>query len=478
MLMNLLDIQNKINNLMAQFYAQVKGATSIGRTDFNKVAEIVLIPLLSEIYGLSHLRNMNTEKSNFPGIDLADDYARISYQVTATSSSEKIKDTLQKFRDFELYKKYDRLVIYILTEKQNSYPDKAFQEIIGGKFAFNCDKDILDFKDILKTTQDFQVEKALKILKILEDNFSRGETVLYQETADSRKEEVFLNLLAFTFHQDLFIAQIDPEILDFVRNKSNKRKALQNELTSMGYKFGVDWEYFEGKIITFHDLGNNHIPLAKLIDLGSIEVWQSIDFCDVDENHERVFKSLLRRCLQQKLYQRRVSWQNTEKLFIFCDVNNELIRKEHWHGKVESERVVFERTMKNNKPDEILRCKHLAFQVEFKRYQENWFLLIKPDWFFSLDGYNNNPFCESDKDWLKRREKNMTVFAHLRFIAYFLSDSSIELFGNRRPYPFLTFTNILKLDDASFLDDRDWLPVKDNVDEIDDQRQTSFWEDL
>ncbi|MEL7658329.1 MAG: SMEK domain-containing protein, partial [Bacillota bacterium] len=115
--MNLLDIQSQIITLLAQFYAQVRGATYIGRTDFNKVAETVLIPLLSEIYGYSHLRNLNAGKANFPGIDLADDYARTSFQVTATSDSEKIKETLRKYRDYELYRKYDRLIIYILTQK-------------------------------------------------------------------------------------------------------------------------------------------------------------------------------------------------------------------------------------------------------------------------------------------------------------------------------------------------------------------------
>ena len=82
--MNLLDIQNQIITFMAQFYAQVRGATYMGRTDFNRVSETILIPLLSKVYGYSHLRNLNAEKDNFPSIDLGDDYARVAYQITAT----------------------------------------------------------------------------------------------------------------------------------------------------------------------------------------------------------------------------------------------------------------------------------------------------------------------------------------------------------------------------------------------------------
>jgi hypothetical protein len=288
-------------------------------------------------------------------------------------------------------------------------------------------------------------------------------------------------LIEFTFSQDLFIAQIEPVILDSIRKVKNKRKALQDGLKSKGYKFGVDWEYFEGKIITFHNLGDSFLPLAKLVDEGSIEVFNSADFFDINEDYERIFKSLLRRCLQQKLYHKQVMWQNTEKLFIFSEVDDEPIRKEHWRGKVEDDRIVFEKTMKSNKPDEILKCKHFAFRVEFKHYQDNWFILIKPDWFFSYDGYKKSVYCEKDADWIKRHEKNSNVFTHLRFISYFLSYNTLELFENKRSYPFITFGNILKLNNASYLDDREWLPTKAiGEDALDDDNQTqlSFLGDL
>ena len=45
--MSLIQSQNRINELMARFVAQIKGATAMGRTDLNKVSENLLIPMKS-----------------------------------------------------------------------------------------------------------------------------------------------------------------------------------------------------------------------------------------------------------------------------------------------------------------------------------------------------------------------------------------------------------------------------------------------
>ena len=161
--MKLLHSQNRINELMSRFVAQIHGATAMGRTDINHVAETILIPLFSEIFDLHNLKNLNaTEGKNFPGIDLGDENARIAFQVTSTSSSSKVKNTLQKFVDHKLYKKFDKLIIYILTEKQSSYSGSGYEEIIQETFTFDKDKDIIDYRDILRACLKSYVNKRIK----------------------------------------------------------------------------------------------------------------------------------------------------------------------------------------------------------------------------------------------------------------------------------------------------------------------------
>ncbi|MEH2029728.1 MAG: hypothetical protein V7K67_08650, partial [Nostoc sp.] len=57
----------------------------------------------------------------------------------------------------ERIQKYDRLIIYVLLEKQNSYSNKEINKIIQGKLNFNPKQDILDYRDVLKAINQFQI---------------------------------------------------------------------------------------------------------------------------------------------------------------------------------------------------------------------------------------------------------------------------------------------------------------------------------
>jgi len=172
--MNLEQSQKRINYLMSIFVTQIKGCTAMGQTDLNKVAESIMIPIIAEVYGYKNLKNLNfTEGSNFPSIDLGDETARVAFQITATRDIEKVKDTLTKFVEHKhkLYEKYERIIIYIITDRQDDYSDKKINQIIQGKLSFDVKKDIWDYRNILEEVAKFQIEKAREVEKILEANF-------------------------------------------------------------------------------------------------------------------------------------------------------------------------------------------------------------------------------------------------------------------------------------------------------------------
>ena len=174
--MNLKESQDRIQTLMTKFVTEIEVAKAMGNTDINRKSENVLIPLLSEIYGYKDLRNLNVSKDNFPAIDLGDEKTGTAYQITSTANSEKIKDTLSKFVKHELHKKYNRLVIYILKEKQKRYQGQGFDEIIQDKFTFDKGRDILDYRDLLKEISGFSsVDKLHRIENILEEHFGGPE---------------------------------------------------------------------------------------------------------------------------------------------------------------------------------------------------------------------------------------------------------------------------------------------------------------
>lgn len=468
--MTLLTVQNRIRELMSIFVAQVKGATAMGQTDINHVAETVLVPLFAEVYGYTHLKNLNFAKGqNYPGIDLGDDVAAVAIQVTSDPSSKKVQETLQKFVDYELHKTYSRLLIYVLTDKQQSYGQKNFEKIALDKVRFSADSDILDYTDILHSVASFQIDRATRVQNILEANFSDGRTPLIRTVDEEQNEVVALNLLEISFPDVLYVADIaiDSNQLNKAQSSGKQRKfrptrdSVKRALKEMGYRFAVDWECNERKIITFHDLYDENLPLSHVIDKGTITTLSPEEFYEADEDNENVFKSLLRLCLQQKLYHQDVSWQNEEHLFIFMEVDGLLIREEKWVGEKENERIVYQRTMKNNKPDEILDCKHLGFSVQFKQIEQKWYMLIKPDWFFSFDGYKKSYYGADKIDWLKRNEDNQQLYDQLRFITYFLkNEKPSDLFVKRTPYRFLSFGDLITFDCAPPLPDREWNPPK------------------
>ncbi len=174
--MNLQESQDSIGKLMLKFVDEIRVATAMGKRDINCVSENVLIQLFSEIYEHTHLKNLNvSEGSNFPAIDLGDKKTRTAYQITSTPNSRKVKRTLEKFVARELYKEYDHLVIYILTEKQSRYQSKKIDEIVNGKFTFDKKNDILDYSDLLKEISGFSLEKTRRVEHILEQHFGEGQ---------------------------------------------------------------------------------------------------------------------------------------------------------------------------------------------------------------------------------------------------------------------------------------------------------------
>ncbi|WP_445310735.1 SMEK domain-containing protein, partial [Microcoleus vaginatus] len=142
------------------------------KTDINKLAQTILIPLLAEVYGYQNLKDLDfTEGSNYPSVDLGDETARVAFQITSTRGIEKVKHTLTEFVEHKLYEKYDRIIIYIITDRQKDYSDTEINKIIQGKLSFDVKNDIWDYRNILGEVAKFQIEKAREVEKLLEANF-------------------------------------------------------------------------------------------------------------------------------------------------------------------------------------------------------------------------------------------------------------------------------------------------------------------
>ena len=95
---------------------------------------------------------------NYPAIDLGDEEERIAFQITTNKDSQKVKDTIAKFIKYRLYEKYDKLIIFIIGKKQDSYTGTFDTQ---SKFTFNKDVDIWDDNFLIK-----KIDKITDISKL------------------------------------------------------------------------------------------------------------------------------------------------------------------------------------------------------------------------------------------------------------------------------------------------------------------------
>ena len=164
----------KIAELFARFRTEVESLNSLNLYDINVHAENVIIPILNLVYGVN-LVNINNRVRNSAAIDLVDTENRIAVQVTSTSTGDKVKHTINEFVKGKRCEDYDRLLIYIITEKLKKYSDAIFSVACDNELEFS-EKDILDYSDILKEVNSLiSIAKIDSLLQLLKDEFCEEE---------------------------------------------------------------------------------------------------------------------------------------------------------------------------------------------------------------------------------------------------------------------------------------------------------------
>src|ERR1700743_1996936 len=109
--MRQLEVEDQLRDVASRIILQVELATSQGRTDINLALEDAFIPILRSVYNLPHLVNLNRKQKNFPGIDLGDDHDRVAFQLTSTTTLDKVKSTVRQFMERSYYDTFDELYV-------------------------------------------------------------------------------------------------------------------------------------------------------------------------------------------------------------------------------------------------------------------------------------------------------------------------------------------------------------------------------
>src|SRR5690606_33323082 len=125
-------------------------------------------------------------------------------------------------------------------------------------------------------------------------------------------ETLYSNLLEFEFPNKIFRAELNIDRKEIIKGSKGTKKWLKKSATQfevlisaihqMELKVPSDWVLFGNSIIAFHDLGNREFGISQLVDLGTVEEYNTDEFYNTNDDYLRVFKNLLRKCLSRKLY--------------------------------------------------------------------------------------------------------------------------------------------------------------------------------
>lgn len=209
---------NEFREELISLSREIETSSSMGHFDINKVCEDLVCGLFRELFGLAQLRNLNNEgKQNFPGIDLADDKARIAIQVTSTSNIGKIKDSVTTFLKYKFNEKYDRLIVFILTKKQPSYSQSAIDQSAQKAFLFDVTRDVMDYSDLAAKAATVRPQILTRSVTILR-SYTRGcDEGLSDEDFEPPSgvfEKITANVVELYFPSTLFVADLIPKVIE------------------------------------------------------------------------------------------------------------------------------------------------------------------------------------------------------------------------------------------------------------------------
>ena len=157
-----------ITDKLGELISKIKIKSTLNLTDLNIYSEDFYCQLFNIVYGYE-LLNTNTEQSNSASIDLGDVTNRIAIQITSTKTPTKTKSTVEKFIEHELYKKYDRLVIFNIVQK-SVHKEKKYGDV---NYYFDTKNDVWDYKDLTKKINSLDDGKLNDVYEYFFEQFDR-----------------------------------------------------------------------------------------------------------------------------------------------------------------------------------------------------------------------------------------------------------------------------------------------------------------
>ena len=251
----------------------------------------------------------------------------------------------------------------------------------------------------------------------------------------------------------LQVVSFAPKI--YVAN-TNYRKtgAVWRKLNSMEVRIGSEWLLGDKKIVSFHNLKKS--PFDTICDLGTCESFYTREWADSDdEDTKRQFVQLLNKCLEEKTRFLGLRFDKYREYYYFRATKGLHTRGVQYQShQNQVSREVFKQYRKKADPNQRAYCRHSAFEGQFLRLSDGWYLEITPTYHFTTDGNTEDKFRVERLQGIKRLDRNPAVLGQLFMWEAYLSQSTQGLFSSE--YPFLRFGQLATVDINTSLPDDVW----------------------
>ncbi|AQX02338.1 ATP-binding protein [Elizabethkingia anophelis] len=261
----------RIRGYLTKWVTSVTLANASGYFDINRVSEGFALVLLNLIFD-AELVDLNSEKNNYPGVDLGDSQkAMFAFQITSQVDNKKILDSLNIFCTKSYIDSFPKGIKFLIINKKKRINRriKAFEKY---QHIFDPEKDIFYPEDLMNLIYQLYYQDETRFYKVME--FLKRE---FESKDDKRKTIVALDSpqVKVSFYKRLLKGTYQSSTNVFVsfKCKLNAKEVLTSELKDVVEKndgliilgpSGCGKSYLARKIaIDFLDFGIPVILEAK-----------------------------------------------------------------------------------------------------------------------------------------------------------------------------------------------------------------------
>lgn len=275
-------IIGKIVDDLATLKYQIELRNKIGLFDLTKFCEDFFKDLLNLTYK-TNLRNLNSLRSNEPGIDLGDTAAKTAYQITSQKTTSKINATLSALRD-EQISEFEIIKVFIIGDRQKKYSVNA---ALKKRSKFK-ESNIIDINSLTRDIVLLSMDDLDAIYRLFQKEFRLVRIELEPVDSDGNFESSYYNTIekkpsappknAEKFLDDYLDDSLEKDFakLNSIYKELSRIPRVTREILSIIVERGV----FEEDIFNGAKYKIQPLVLERFLRLNNREFWNEINILE------------------------------------------------------------------------------------------------------------------------------------------------------------------------------------------------------